>query len=334
MSRRQLGIVGAALILLVVVAVLAAVLSSSASERELKGVSELTSDSLDQVLLKDETIEATLLKEDGRWMVGSYPVVAWLLEALWNVAGQIEGADLIATNPDNHHLMGVTPATGSLVQFWSAGTLVEEFIVGDREFARAAPGAEIIAPWTPAASTCFLRRPEENEVYGVFCEEPNRFLPVPTWWADPIIVQVIPQDIESVTVQYPDSSYRLNKVTGIEWRLDDGEQEANLTKTVDVIERFRLLAAEAYPDETEAAGVDFTRADAIVSLVIEEQDTGIRRDITILFVRRGDEYYHVKDAATDWSYLISTTSTAVILQPRDWFLTSLKPRPAPTSTAP
>ena len=334
MSRRQLGIVGAALILLVVVAVLAAVLSSSASERELKGVSELTSDSLDQVLLKDETIEATLLKEDGRWMVGSYPVVAWLLEALWNVAGQIEGADLIATNPDNHHLMGVTPATGSLVQFWSGGTLVEEFIVGDREFARAAPGAEIIAPWTPAASTCFLRRPEENEVYGVFCEEPNRFLPVPTWWADPIIVQVIPQDIESVTVQYPDSSYRLNKVTGIEWRLDDGEQEANLTKTVDVIERFRLLAAEAYPDETEAAGVDFTRADAVVSLVIEEQDTGIRRDITILFVRRGDEYYHVKDAATDWSYLISTASTAVILQPRDWFLTSLKPRPAPTSTSP
>ena len=334
MSRRQLGIVGAALILLVVVAVLAAVLSSSASERELKGVSELTSDSLDQVLLKDETIEATLLKEDGRWMVGPYPVVAWLLEALWNVTGQIEGADLIATNPDNHHLMGVTPATGSLVQFWSGGTLVEELIVGDREFARAAPGAEIIAPWTPAASTCFLRRPEENEVYGVFCEEPNRFLPVPTWWADPIIVQVIPQDIESVTVQYPDSSYRLNKVTGIEWRLDDGEQEANLTKTVDVIERFRLLAAEAYPDETEAAGVDFTRADAVVSLVIEEQDTGIRRDITILFVRRGDEYYHVKDAATDWSYLISTTSTAVILQPRDWFLTSLKPRPAPTSTSP
>ena len=334
MSRRQLGIVGAALILLVVVAVLAAVLSSSASERELKGVSELTSDSLDQVLLKDETIEATLLKEDGRWMVGSYPVVAWLLEALWNVTGQIEGADLIATNPDNHHLMGVTPATGSLVQFWSGGTLVEEFIVGDREFARAAPGAEIIAPWTPAASTCFLRRPEENEVYGVFCEEPNRFLPVPTWWADPIIVQVIPQDIESVTVQYPDSSYRLNKVTGIEWRLDDGEQEANLTKTVDVIERFRLLAAEAYPDETEAAGVDFTRADAVVSLVIEEQDTGIRRDITILFVRRGDEYYHVKDAATDWSYLISATSTAVILKSRDWFLTSLKPRPAPTSTAP
>ena len=334
MSRRQLGVVGAALILLVVVAVLAAVLSSSASERELKGVSELTSDSLDQVLLKDETIEATLLKEDGRWMVGPYPVVAWLLEALWNVTGQIEGADLIATNPDNHHLMGVTPATGSLIQFWSGGKLVEEFIVGDREFARAAPGAEIIAPWTPAASTCFLRRPEENEVYGVFCEEPNRFLPVPTWWADPIIVQVIPQDIESVTVQYPDSSYRLNKVTGIEWRLDDGEQEANLTKTVDVIERFRLLAAEAYPDETEAAGVDFTRADAVVSLVIEEQDTGIRRDITILFVRRGDEYYHVKDAATDWRYLIATTSTAVILQPRDRFLTSLKPRPAPTSTAP
>ena len=334
MSRRQLGVVGAALILLVVVAVLAAVLSSSASERELKGVSELTSDSVDQVLLKDETIEATLLKEDGRWMVGPYPVVAWLLEALWNVTGQIEGADLIATNPDNHHLMGVTPATGSLVQFWSGGTLVEEFIVGDREFARAAPGAEIIAPWTPAASTCFLRRPEENEVYGVYCEEPNRFLPVPTWWADPIIVQVIPQDIESVTFQYPDSSYRLNKVSGIEWRLDDGEQEANLTKTVDVIERFRLLAAEAYPDETEAAGVDFTRADAVVSLVIEEQDTGIRRDITVLFVRRDDDYYHVKDAATDWSYLISTASAAVILQPRDWFLTSLKPRPAPTSTSP
>ncbi len=334
MSRRQLGLVGAALVLLVVVAVLAAVLSSGVSERELTDVSELTTDSLDQVVVRDETTQATLLKEDGAWMVGSYPVVAWLLEALWAVTDQLDGADLVATNPDNHYLMGVTPATGSVVQFWSGGELLEEFFVGDREFARAAPGAEITSPWTQNASSCFIRRPNEDEVYSVFCEEPNRFLPVPTWWADPIIVQLLPQDIQSVTVRYPDSSYQLNKVSGIEWRLDDGEQEANLTKTVDVIERFRLFAADAYPDETEAAGVDFSQADAAVSLVIEEQDTGVRRDITILFVRRDDEYYHVKDAATDWSYLVTTTSTASILQPRDWFLTSLRPRAAATTTAP
>ena len=334
MSRRQLGLVGATLVLLVVVAVLAAVLSSSASERELRDVSDLTTDTVDQVVIKDETTEATLLKEDGRWMVGSYPVVAWLLEALWDVTGQLDGADLIAENPDNHYLMGVTPATGSVVQFWSGGQLIDEFMVGDREFARAAPGAEITSPWTPAASTCFLRRPDEAAVYGVYCDEPNRFLPVSNWWADPIILQISPQDIQSVLVEYPDSRYLLNKVSGIEWRLDDGEQEANLTKTVDVIERFRLFAAEAYPDQTEAAGVDFTRTDARVSLVVEEQDTGIRRDITILFVRRDDEYYHVKDAATDWSYLVSATSTASILQPRDWFLTSLRPRPAATTTAP
>ena len=320
--------------LLVVVAVLAAVLSTSASERELEDVSELTSDTLDRVVVSDETTQATLLKEDGTWMVGTYPVVSWLLDALWDVTSQMEGADLVATNPDNHHLMGVTPATGSVFQFWSGGELLEEFFVSDREFARAAPGAEITSPWTASASSCFVRRPAEDEVYSVFCEEPNRFLPVPTWWADPIIVQVIPQDIQSVTVRYPDSGYQLNKVTGIEWRLDDGEQEANLTKTVDVIERFRLFAAEAYPDETEAAGVDFSQTDAVVSLVIEEQDTGVRRDITILFVRRDDEYYHVKDAATDWSYLVTTTSTAAVLQPRDWFLTSLKPRPPATTTAP
>ena len=334
MSRRQLGFVGAALVLLVVVAVLAAVLSSGANERELGDVNALTTDTVDQVLIKDETTQASLLKEDGTWMVGTYPVVAWLLEALWGITGQFDGADLVATNPDNHHLMGVTPATGSVIQFWSGGELLEEFFVGDREFARAAPGAEIISPWTQAASSCFIRRPGEDDVYAVFCEEPNRFLPVPTWWADPIILQVNPQDIQAVTVQYPDSGYLLNKVSGIEWRLDDGEQEANLTKTVDVIERFRLFAAEAYPDETEAAGVDFSRADAAVSLVIEEQDTGIRRDVTVLFVRRDDEYYHVKDAATDWSYLISTTSTAAILQPRDWFLTSLRPSQPATSTAP
>ena len=334
MSRRQLGLVGAALVLLVVAAVLAAVLSSSASERELRDVGALTGDTLDRVVVRDETTEATLLKEDGTWMVGPYPVVAWLLEALWATSEQFDGADLVATNPDNHHLMGVTPATGSVVQFWSGGEMLDEFFVGDREFARAAPGAEITSPWTPSASSCFIRRPGEDEVYSVFCEEPNRFLPVPTWWADPIIVQVIPQDIESVTVQYPDSRYQLNKVSGIEWRLDDGEQEANLTKTVDVIERFRLFPADAYPDEAEAAAVDFSRTDAVVSLAIEEQDTGVRRDITILFVRRDDDYYHVKDAATDWSYLVTATSTAAILQPRDWFLTSLRPRPAATTTAP
>ena len=95
-----------------------------------------------------------------------------------------------------------------------------------------------------------------------------------------------------------------------------------------------MFAAEAYPDETEAAGVDFSQTDAVVSLAIEEQDTGARRDVTILFVRRDDEYYHVKAAATDWSYLVTTTSTAAILQPRDWFLTALTPRPAATTTAP
>ena len=319
---------------LVVVAVLAAVLSTGASERDLTGVSALTGDTLDRVVVRDETTEATLLKEDGTWMVGKYPVVAWLLDGLWAMTEQLEGADLVATNPDNHYLMGVTPATGSVIQFWSGGELLEEFFVGDREFARAAPGSEIISPWTPSASSCFVRRPAEDEVYSVYCEEPNRFLPVPTWWADPIITQLIPQDIQSVTFRYPDGGYSLNKVSGIEWRLDDGEQEANLTKTVDVIEQFRLFAADAYADEAEAAGVDFSQTDAVVSLVIEEQDTGVRRDITILFVRRDDEFYHVKDAATDWSYLVTTTSTAAMLQPRDWFLTSLKPRPPATTTAP
>ncbi len=332
MSRRQLGVVVAALLGIVAITVLAAVISSGASERELRGVSELSKNLIDQVILSDKISEATLLKEDGRWMVGNYPVTAWLLDALWETAERIDGADLIATNPENHPLMGVTPSTGSLVQFWSGGQLVGEFIISDREFARPSPEAEIISPWTAAASLCFIRRPDANEVYGVYCAEPDRFLPVASWWADPVITQLIPQDIQSITFSYPESSYRLNKVSGIEWRLDDGEQEANLTKTVDLIERFRVLVADAYPPGEEAATIDFSRPDASVSLVIEEQETAAVRNIELLFVRRDSAFYHIKVAATTWSYLLNVTSTETILQPRDWFLSSILRRS--TSTAP
>ena len=286
-------------------------------------------------MVRDETTEATLLKEDGTWMVGKYPVVAWLLEGLWAMTDQLEGADLVATNPDNHYLMGVTPATGSVIQFWSGGELLEEFFVGDREFARATPGSGDHVALDPVRQLVLRQAPRRGRGLQRVLRGAE---PLPAG-ADLVgRPDHHPGDLRRTYSPSrsgtPTADTSLNKVSGIEWRLDDGEQEANLTKTVDVIEQFRLFAAEAYPDETEAAGVDFSQTDAVVSLVIEEQDTGVRRDITILFVRRDDEYYHVKDAATDWSYLVTTTSTAAILQPRDWFLTSLKPRPPATTTAP
>jgi hypothetical protein len=101
---------------------------------------------------------------------------------------------------------------------------------------------------------------------------------------------------------------------------------------VDLIERFRVLVADAYPPGEEAATIDFSRPDASVSLVIEEQETAAVRNIELLFVRRDSAFYHIKVAATTWSYLLNVTSTETILQPRDWFLSSILRRS--TSTAP
>ena len=332
MKGRQVGLVLIVLIVLILTAVVARVVSSGSSEQELTGVRPLSSELMDRVVVSDLLSEATLRKEDGRWMVGSYPVVQWLLDALWETAAQFDGADLVATNPENHPLMGVTPATGSLLQLWTGDQLVEEFMLGDRQFARPEEGGVIISPWSQEARLCYLRRPNQDEVYGVFCAEPDRFIPVGNWWKDPVITKVTPQEIQSVTFVYPDATFRLNKITGIEWMIVNGDEvESNLTKTVDLTERFRQLITEDYPIEEEVAAVDFSRPDASVLFVVEEQESGNVRQVQLLFVRRDDGFYYVKDAENSWAYLLTTTSTSAILRDHDWFLTPLTRPGAPTA---
>lgn len=336
MSKRQLQIVVAIVAFLSILVTVLAVTSSDTSEQGLSDVQDLSSATLDRITLSDSTSEAVLYKEDGMWMVGGYPVVPWLLDDLWDVTSRLNGADLIAANPENHPLMGVTINTGSLVQFARQGQTIEEFMIGDREFARPSPDSLIISPWTQQASMCFIRKPETNEVYGVYCDQPSRFLPVPTWWADPVIATVNPRAIQSITLDYPRSevgkSYTINRISGIEWRLDNSEQESNLTKTVDLTEQFRQLIADAYMTKDEIISVDFTNPDATVSLVLTDENTGVSSEINILFLWRDSDLFHVKDAEKDWSYLLTATSTAAILRPRDWFLTALKPPSTTTSS--
>ena len=105
MKGKQLGYVLIAVIIIGIVG-LGSRVAATVTDSELPvltGLRTLTPENIDMVVMRDWENEVTLIKrEDGTWWSDNYPVVQTKLTDFWDVSGDIEGSELIATNPKNH----------------------------------------------------------------------------------------------------------------------------------------------------------------------------------------------------------------------------------------
>ena len=293
-------------------------------------VSPLGPEVIDRVVMRDAEQQTIVVKRDGGWWVDAYPAIAVRLETLWETASRIGDAELVATNSTNHDLMGVHPDNHTVLEFWSEGEVVERFIVGDKQFAPV--GERVITPWTATVRLCYLRRPDEVEVYSLFCEFPEPFGTDADFWRDPIVVAVPPDEIESVTFSYADESFSIRLVNSA-WFIetDEGSEPASIEAVSNLLVELRQVVTSEFPTEEEAAGLNWEEPHALISVGVREGSSA--NGVLMLFLQKGREpSFYVRDAQKAWPYFLDEETIGYILKRRQDFVVVPTPTPTPFPT--
>ncbi len=327
MSGKYVGFVLAAIIALGIAGIAFRLLSTEGEGiRRLGGVSPLAPEVIDRVVMRDAERQTVVTKRDGGWWVDAYPAIGVRLEALWETAGRINDAELVATNSTNHDLMGVHPDNHTVLEFWNEGELVERFIVGDKQFAPV--GERVITPWTATVRLCYLRRPDEVEVYSIFCEFPEPFGTDANFWKDPIVAAVPPDEIESVTFNYADESFAIRLIDSA-WFIEDdqGTELASIEAVTNLLVELRQVVTRDFPSEDEAAALNWDEPHAVMAVGVREGSSA--SGVLLLFLQKGrDPEFYVRDSQKPWPYFLDEEATGYILKTRQDFV--VVPTPAPT----
>ena len=324
MKGKQVGYVLIVLIALGVAGLVWRLISSETQQPVLTGVSLLSEEVVDKVVMSDNEKETTIEKVDGEWQVGPYPVVPRTLEEMWATAKLFDGAELISNNPDNHYLMGLSPENTTVVQFYREGEIYEEFYVGDKVYAPV--GERVITPWRAQVRLCYLRRKDANEAYSVFCRFPDRFNPDPRFWADPSIVQIPRDEVEAITFSYPDEEFDLRFGNRGWLVVKDGQPAAaDVGAVLALLGELEQLVTTEFPHVSKVAELDFNEPDVLIGIGTREGATA--KSVLLLLLDAGFGSYYVKDSDKTWVYFLDEEDAPKLLMTSQ----DLLPTPA-TST--
>ena len=326
MGGKQVVFVFAALVILGLAALVFRFISAEPDEILLTGVAPLTEETLDKVVIRNNEFETVIEKIDGDWQVGPYPVQRRRFEDMWATTVMFDEAELIAQNPENHPLMGVSPENGTLVEFWNQDELVEEFFVGDQQFAPI--GERLITPWQQFVRLCYLRNPEEDDVYGIFCDYPERFKPDPKFWKHPLITEIPRDEVETISFRYPEEDFSL-RIENSVWVVSQGGAEvgqADPEKMLELLQAVEYLVTSDFPTDDELSRLNFDLAD--ITMFIQVRTGSIARSARLLLLERDEGGYFVKRQGQDYAFIIDDQVAPFILKR----ISDLIPPPPETTT--
>ncbi len=312
MGGKQVGFVFAALVILGIAALVFRFISAEPDEILLTGISPISEETLDKVVIRNNEFETIIEKIDGDWHVGPYPVQRRRFEDMWATTGMFGEAELIATNPENHPLMGVSPENGTLVEFWNEGGLVEEFFVGDQQFAPI--GERLITPWQNYVRLCYLRDPEQDDVYGIFCDFPDRFLPDPKFWKHPLITEIPRDEVESISFRYPEEEFTISIENSVWVLRQEGAEvgQADPEVMLELLQAVEYLVTSDFPTDDEMTRLNFDIAD--ITIFIQVRTGAISRSARLLLIQRDEGGYFIKRQGQDYAYILDDTATPYVLK--------------------
>ena len=312
MGGKQVGFVFAALVILGIAALVFRFISAEPDEILISGVAPLSEETLDKVVIRNNEFETVIEKLDGDWLVGPYPVQRRRFEDMWSTTQMFDAAELIATNPENHPLMGVSPENGTLVEFWNGDDLVEEFFVGDQQFAPI--GERLITPWQNFVRLCYLRNPEEDDVYGIFCDFPDRFLPDPKFWKHPLITEIPRDEVESISFRYPEEEFNLRIENSVWVVSQEGAEvgQADPEKMLELLQAVEYLVTSDFPTDDEMSRLNFDLAD--ITIFIQVRTGAIARSARLLLLERDEGGFYVKRQGQDYAFIVDDQTAPFILK--------------------
>ena len=303
MKSRQVGYVLMAMIALGIIALIARILTSSPDELVLSGLLPITTDVVDTIIIEsaDGRSRAKLVRpgESRIWTINNQKVFEPKLNIFWSLVADFDGAQLVATNPDNHERMGVADGQGTVLTFMVRDFEQEKFVIGQ---------------WSPDAALCYLRRPGKTDVHAIEC--PGRasdvFDPDPEGWRDPIVMAISRNEVQSITFTYADEEFVLAIEGGEIVVLSGGEQEfADVFQVERVMQAVEGLLADGFAHEEIVKTLAFDSPDAVVRVVTHE---GAESPTTRLrLLRRDDGSYYARTGASPTVYILSERVASQLL---------------------
>ena len=277
MKGRQVGFVLMALIAVGIAGLIVRAVSSGSDELVLSGLLPLAQEVVNRVEIRSPDSETELVRIGEVWNSGSFPVFEPKLEQFWAAVAQMDGAQLVATNPTNHERMRVTSEQGTRVSFYLGQAIQEQFIIG-------APTVDV--------QSCFAKRAGQDEVYSVQCPAPNIFDPNPDGWRDPVVAAISPIEVESITFSYPDEEFVV-RISDGDWIVTDGidEHPTDLVQ-LDTVMRALVLVARGFADEDESKELKFDSPDVTISVATRAGATTPSTRLRIL--KRDDSSFYVR----------------------------------------
>ena len=286
----------------------------------MENLNPLNRETVDKIIIKDTVNQTTITKGDLEWKVGNYPVVFDGFEEMWEVVSSFDTARLISSNESNHPLMGVSDSNSTSVEFYNNNTLVETFLIGDKVYAAMPNEQNVYTPWTSMSRMCYIRKPNTNEVYGVFCQYPDRFNPKPEMWAEPTILKIPVDEIESIIYRYPEKEFQIKILPNNQWIIieESGPSIADVNSTNNLLSEFSQLVTSDFPKPQDINNLDLSAPSIIIS-VIAKPNSGSESADLFLFEKiqeQGSSYY-IKNRINDWVYYIDPITSSSILKHPD-----------------
>ena len=145
---------------------------------------------------------------------------------------------------------------------------------------------------------------------GVFESNPNA-------WRNPVVVDLQPEQINTVTLMYPDSRIAL-ELEEAGWAVvtPDGRDAGDAAKVQALLQFLAPLLTDDFPSDREARDVSFAEPDAAIEII----STGDRPFVVISFVQRDEDTYYVKVADETTVFLFSRARADELLKAREDFL--------------
>lgn len=305
MKSRQVGLVLAALIVIGIAGLVIRLISAEPEEEVLAGLLPITQDVVTRITVYDNATDqgADLVKIGDEWTVNNLPVFPLMMNQFWRVVAEVDGAQLVAENPNTHQRMGVGENQGTVISFYLGDFLQESFVLGT---------------WSEDSRLCYLQRSGKDEVHAVECpvEAASIFPTNPDGWRNPVVLSVPRDEVVSVTFTYPDDEFELKISAEGRWVVADasGEVPANLVQVDTVLSILELLIASGFATEDEAEALSFDVSDASLRVVTTEESSV--PTTRLRFLAKDSETVYLSSPAQATTFIMDGRLVGALLQSR------------------
>ena len=221
---------------------------------------------------------------------------------LWSISERLRQSQLVAEEPAHHERLGVDQRNAVRVSFFKGESAVEELLIGH---------------WSPQAGLAYVRRPVDDATFSMPVNLPGVFESNPNAWRNPVVLDLQPEEITSVTLMYPDSRVALERGDA-GWAVvtPEGRDEGDPARVQALLQSLAPLLTDDFPSDREARDVSFAEPDAAIEII----STGDRPFIVVAFVQRDDDSYYVKLADENTVYLFNRATADALLRGQEDFL--------------